>query len=163
MPSDRAELEVQSKEIRSQDPSFDDPPAFTWTCVMGNDKYLGETRKAMDVQYDIWYSEDGERKHTQYTGPMSKTDITYETDSKWNKPVNQRSLVKPNSEYKVFQGTFEGKPAEFLYSKHAGKIDLSVEAANKTTELKPGSADYEDAIAQMNGVKFDPPCPNPKS
>lgn len=161
-PSHRVDAELPKDKVRSEDPNFDDPPALTWSCVMGNEKFRGETRNAMAVEYDIWYSEQGERKHTQYKGPTSQTNMTYETDSHgWNKSISQRAILKPNTEYKVFLGTYEGKHGEYSYGRQGSREELSVDLGDKSIPLKPGTKEYQDGLEQMNRVNFEPPCPKP--
>ena len=162
-PSHPIDAQLSTKDINNNDPNFDDPPALTWSCVMGNEKFRGETRTAMSVEYDIWYSEQGERKHTQYVGPTSRTNMSYETDANgWNKAVSQRAQLKPNTEYKLFQGIYNGKNAEYNYGRQGTRTELSVDVGDKSIELKLGSAEYQDGLEQMNRVNFDPPCPKPK-
>lgn len=156
------DAELPKNKVRSEDPNFDDPPALTWTCVMGNEKFLGESRKAMAVEYDIWYSELGERRHTQYKGPNSQTNMSYETDSDgWNKSVSQRAILQPNTEYKVFPGTYDGKIGEYSYGRQGGREELSIDLGDKSVALQPGTKEYKDGIEQMKRVNFDPPCPKP--
>lgn len=163
-PSHRIEPETTGSSEPNEHQDFDDPPALTWSCVMGNETFQGETRIAMNVQYDQWFTQTGERKHAKYTGLMSQTDMSYETDaSGWNRALTQRAIVQPDTEYKLFQGSYQAKPAEYSYRRQGDKIELSVDTDGATAVLKNGSKEYNEALAQMSRVNFDPPCPKPRS
>ncbi len=141
----------------------DIPADSTWTCKAGAEIFSGETRNAGLNVFDIWYDSKGERVHAKYTGFMSVSDISYETDLQGvNDAVNGRALTSDQNFYS-FKGELSGKEVDFsFFEKKTGSKLRAKIAPGEYLDIEAGTREYESAMQQLASTNFDPPCSKPE-
>lgn len=159
-------LEAQhpAKKISAADQN--EEQTLSWSCVMGDEKFIGESRvRKNHTTDDTWYDQSGAKKHMQHTDPNWKFDVAYEGPPGKEVSTSQLGLMDGN-QYGAFKGTNEGKAATYGFIIDGGQlVQLTMKSADgeEYIDIPEDGKTYKDALDQKSRIKFEPPCPKPRT
>lgn len=158
MPAQPMDAQHSVKEVRTDEPE----QVLSWSCIMGDDKFLGESKIFQTYTADTWYSESREKKHVQINNSKWITDSNYEGSAGKEEAITHHAILD-GDEYGVFEGTNEGKATTYSYIVDNGQVELSIKNIDgeEYIDVPVGSKTFKDAMDQKSRIDFGPPCPKP--